>query len=304
MIKYLLTLLVLINGCGMQHSSKRVVNPVTFGKSDLYVNKLQEANKQDESGFILSDKCDSLLFTGLLSAARPDLNIKIREAQDVEGAWHRRPAHDCGPEFGNSRSTISRDMLLGLYWHIWKHKDVLLAKELMDDLKANLYFLEGDGTPGELFVTPALMNTLAQMIKAMDGSEYTAELLFPVTYSEDTGFIAHLAAWHIALRGDILGYITDSELEIITSHKNRQPLNPLFQAIYSRYTDGNQEKATALLSEENEWPSDRLPNTINHCDEFVIQRDFSDKDWGPCEPMHEHTGAALVVVYELLIKEI
>lgn len=271
-------------------------------RSALYTQLL--STHQDAHGFILTEHCDALLFTGLLSAARPDLSIAIRAAQSSNLAWHRRPNQDCGPSFGNSRSTVSRDMMLGLYWHLWKTKDLELAVELMDFLKSNLYYMPGEGSAGELFMTPPYMRTLADMIRALGGPAYKTELLFPVTYSEDSGFIAHLVTWHIALRGDILGEITNTERNLLKEHRDREPKNPLFQAAYQRYSDGNQDVAISLLLDQSHWPADRLPTTTEHCDEWPIQREYKEKDWGPCPAQNkEHTGAELVAVYELLIKE-
>ena len=58
-----------------------------------------------------------------------------------------------------------------------------------------------------------------------------------------------------------------------------------------------------LLLNTAEWPADRLPSTKEHCDSWPVMRDYKQNDWGPCRPYKEHTGAELVVIYELIIKE-
>jgi len=269
-------------------------------KASLY-SKLVPKH-QDSSGFILTNKCDSLLFSSLLDAASPELNIDIEAAQDNLGAWHRRPTHDCGEAFNNSRSTISRDMMVGLFWSIWRNKRVDLAVSLMEQLKSNLYYLEGQGTAGELLMTPALLNTLALIIKELKGPEYTVELLLPAVFSKKDGFVAHLTTWHIHLRGEVLGKIPERDLDVIKYHVNRNPENPLFHAVYHKYTDGDQSKAISLLLDDKEWPTSSLPTTTEHCDEWPIQRNYKEKDWGPCAPEVEHTGVELVVLYNLVIR--
>lgn len=307
-MKYLLNLIfIFIIGCGTILPSKNTStsSPSSYQslekKSEVYSNLVKY--KTDENGFILTEACDSLLFSGLLSAAKVNMQVDIRAAQDENGNWHRRPNHDCGPEFDNSRSTISRDMMIGLMWHLWRHQDVNTATELLDDLKSNLYFMEGEGTAGELLWTPAMLSTLAHLILKLDGPRYPLELALPVSYSEEPGYVAHLIAFHIGLRGEILGGITSSELDLLKLHKEREEQNPLFQAVYHKYLDGNQDKAINLLLNSQEWPANNLPTTVEHCDAWPIQRDYSEKDWGPCNPYEEHTGAELIIIYELFIRK-
>lgn len=302
MFKYIILLILFSCGkSGIKSSTNSNDLSSLTDKSSFYVEQIQE-RKQDSNGFIMTEKCDSLLFTGLLSAARPDLNINVSAAKR-DGKWNRRPTHDCGPEFGNSRSTISRDMMIGYFWHLWRAKDLISAVTLMDELKSNAYFLKGDGTPGELFMLPSYMNTLAEMIKAMGGPEYNIELLMPASFqSQPEGFEAHLTGWHIHLRGEILREIPTNNMEILTFLALKNSENPFFQALKAKYDDGNMDKVIDLLLNNNEWPNDSLPTTENHCDEWPIQREYQEKDWGACEPFHEHTGAELVAIYELIVK--
>lgn len=274
-------------------------------KQDLYVNNI--ATHQDEYGFILTDECDSLIFSGLLSAARPDLNINIAKAEDVSDSgnvqWFRRPNHDCGPAFDNSRSTISRDMIVGLMWHMWRNKDVDMAVRLMKDLRSRTYYLRGEGTVGELLMTPAMMQTLAEMIFRMGGPTYDVERALPAIFSvTESGFVAHLTTLHILLRAEIYGGIFASDRAILKAYYEREPKNPLFSAAVHKYTDGDMSEPVGLLMDNGEWPNDRLPTTSNHCDNWPIQRTYDEKNWGACSPLKEHTGAELVVIYNLIIK--
>lgn len=303
MIKYL-ALILLIVSCGTVNPKKGVQTSVDLysklqEKSGLYQSLLDRNDHRDSNGFIMTDKCDSLFFSGLLSAVTKDINILA--ARDEDGVWYRRPNKDCGPDFGNSRSTISRDMILGLYFYLWYNKDLDTAIDLMEQLRNNLYFLPGDGTPGELFMIPSMMRTLADIIKGLGGPKYDLELAYPVSLSSDGGYIAHLTVWHIFLRGEINGKISDANFKLLKMHAKRQPKNPLFQAVYHKYLDGNYNSVIHLLLDENEYPSHQLPSTEEHCDSWPIQRDYSEKDWGPCSPYEEHTGAELVILYNLIL---
>jgi len=268
-------------------------------KAKLYA-ELTESFR-DGSGFIDTEHCDSLLFSGLLGAALPG-TVDILAARDDTKAWHRRPAHDCSPSIGNSRSTISRDMVLGLFWHIWKNKQLVVAQELMDDLRRNAYKLRGQGTLGELLMNPSMMSTLAHIILKLGGPRYPVELALPVVFGKSTGFIAHLTVWHILLRAELLKEIDSDELDILRYHAQRNPQNPLYSAAYHKWLDGDMGNSVELLLTPSEWPSERLPSTAEHCAPWVIQRDFTEKDWGPCLPQETHTGAPLIIIYNLIIK--
>ena len=84
-------------------------------------------DQQDSYGFLHVDRCDSTLWSGLLGAA--GVPVDLTAARDSSGAWYRRPlsyaeCYDCG----GSKSTVSRDQLLGVLWWAWRSQraDVLL----------------------------------------------------------------------------------------------------------------------------------------------------------------------------------
>jgi hypothetical protein len=86
--------------------------------------------KQDQYGFIESDECDSLLFTGLVGCL-PSITVNIDSAFDkTTGMWHRRPTST--PCFPNgSKSTISRDMLLGLACYAYHNKRLDISEQVI-----------------------------------------------------------------------------------------------------------------------------------------------------------------------------
>lgn len=306
MYKTLLTLLLIFLGCGSDpwtdaskpsrpgYSVDRLVSKV-----ELYTELLQP--KRDKHGFILTDKCDATLFSGLLGAALPG-TVDILAAKNGK-YWFRRPGQDCGPDFQNSRSTISRDMMLGVMWHFWKNKQLDEAVELMRVLKGNAFMLPGQGTVGELGFNASMLNTLALIIQNLNGPEFAFELILPAYFSEGEGYVSHLTAWHILLRGDIKGKISNREMNILYRLMKREPQNPLYAAGFYKYLDKGMQPVVKLLLESPHWPSDRLPTTTEHCAEWPIQRD-KGKDWNPCPKKdEEHTGAELLLIYHLLLKE-
>ena len=304
-----LILFILLLGCGTTH---RAPAPVAHSHTEQLAAKVslyEKLQDRDVNGFILTDSCDALFFSGLLGAARPDsVNIEAAAERTSEGiVWHRRPAKDCSPSLGTSRSTISRDMLLGLMWHMWRNKQLDLATELMEDLKSNSYFLRGEGTAGELLVNQNLLNTLANLIKALDGPRYGLELAYPTSITAGTGFESHLATWHILLRGEILGKLSDSEFDTLKELASREPQNPLYRAAAAKYIDGSYDSSVELLLNEQHWPASQLPSSANHCSSWPIQRDLlkdgkPNPDWLPCPDENKtHSGAELIVIYYLIL---
>ena len=298
----LLTLLIL--ACG-RHESKPTQAPLTIealkAKADLYLNLV--SSHQDSHGFIMAEECDSTFFSGLLSAAAPSLHVDLLAARGENNQYFRRSTQNCGPQFGNSRSTISRDQMLGVMWYMWRNKDLEAAESLLKQLRQDDYVLRGEGSPGELLFIPAYTNTLAQIVYRLGGPRYETELALPAIISSGKGFEAHLAVWHILLRGELLGSIPDYHFNVLRDLAAENAENPLFQAAYHRYLDGNYTSVLQLLLDNGEWPADHLPTSHNHCDQWPVQREYTEKDWGSCDPEVEHSGAELPVIYYLIVAE-
>src|SRR5687768_2231383 len=105
-------------------------------KFNLYLKNL----KQDKYGFVESDRCDSLLFTSLTGCV-PQVEVNIGAAFDGE-LWHRRPVDkpcfDCntGENLG-SKSSISRDMLMGLAWYCYHNKRLDISEQIIKHAMSN-----------------------------------------------------------------------------------------------------------------------------------------------------------------------
>lgn len=272
-------------------------------RANLYKNLISA--EMDSHGFILTDTCDSLFFTGLLSAAVPSYNIDIVAAR-TDNQWFRRPGKDCGPSFSNSRSTISRDMILGLYWHIWAHQDRRLAEELYASIKDSNYILEGEGTLGELYVLPDYVYMLSKMITSMGGPNEFGDLSLPQVFSKEDGYVSHLTVWSIVLKGKVRGYIFDNEYRELERIYLTNTSNPLYSAAYHKYSDGDLSEARSLLLDTKFWPDDRLPDNRNYCTDWLTLTDYKDRDRLPCDKVAGNghkKGFELVVIYELIIKD-
>lgn len=192
--------------------------------------------EQDVHGFVETDKCDSLLFSAMIASVGFDVDILA--AENSPGEWYRRPTSypECW-SVGQSRSTISRDMLLGLYWYAWSTKNVDILYRLWDYGVENNWVM-GDGrlNGADTIMNTAMISTLAQMIYKLDGRDLQTNLFsnivsrhLPVTWSvSDKPFVNRLSAMHILLRQELFGSVGFTAKATTRTLVEMYPDNPLF----------------------------------------------------------------------------
>lgn len=282
-------------------SCKRDNKPVESTTSDELATKKAfycEQGKRvlSERGF-MDDKCDSLLFTSLWAVAcEPSFSVQEWEDPEFPGKWHRNPQRDCylnGAPNG-AASSISRDMMLGLWHLLWSKQDKENIRDLIAYGEKNNWVM-GEAKDLETLISRATLSPqLISLLYAMEGS---AEL---TQQSDDaigvnTGFRAHLDVLRILLNSRVRGAISDLELGTLKAQAERQPHNALFVGAYERFKGGS--KAIDLLLSEKHFPKDKLPNNHDqHCINYLFSRDEESEDWVPCkdEPFKEHDGTDFV----------
>lgn len=267
-------------------------------KYDLYESLAK--GKQDASGFILTEECDSLLFSALLGTGR--LPVAVENARNDSGTWHRRPLNyePCYPD--HSASSISRDMFLGLFFFIWENKRRELAEQIFDYGEAHSWKM-GDGDATRTVLSPGLQATLAEIIARLGGADHKVYRAIPVLFTEGgRGFEAHLDVLHILLRGELFGFISDQNLKVVRSHAGRNARNGFFAYVDAKFSGGDQTKALESLLDEALFPPDRLPTTADHSEAYLWQRELG-ADWEPAEgDAKEHTGADFYFLASQLLK--
>lgn len=229
---------------------------------------------QDAQGFIETRACDSLLFSGLIGAGGAYVNLTA--ARDPDGRWHRRPTAypECYPS--ESKTTISRDMILGVMWYAFAASDRGMLESLWSYGSARSWIM-GDGDRAVVTLTPQMVGLLAQLIYKMGGANHVTERALPAAYPASlTDFEAHLATLEIQLRKRAYGAIESSAKTALVAYAARQPQNPLFQCAL-----GNVVQAASQLKDAKYWPNDRLPESRDRCTFWVTQRDYG-ADWLPC----------------------
>lgn len=275
-------------------------------KRNLYLEKQKLA--ADGDGWIDREDCDGLLFHGLLGSSSHNVNIDI--VRDSSGKWHRRPDQSCF-KLNLSSSENSNDMRLGMFWYFWKNGRLDLANQVFDYGRSYLWKMgENRSKDSRHIMSVPMQATLAEIIYRLGGNDYV-ERKIPYVWSvvdEDLkpvrGYRAHLMVLHILLIGSLHGGLTDNELKALEFFAKDQPENPLFVAVYAKYSNGDMRKAMELLLDEKFWPNDRLSSSNERCESWVTQREMNDGRLQPCGDGKIHTGgdftfAAAVVMGEI-----
>lgn len=188
--------------------------------------------EQDVHGFVEAEKCDSLFLSGLVSSAGYDVDIEAAEGEP--GEWFRRPTSypECWAS-GESRSTISRDQLLGLYWHIWTHGDLAMAERLWDyGMERGWKMGDGRHHGADTLMNPAMLSTLAQMIYRLGGEDNSARhvpTIWHVTTEEGQFYRNRLTAVHLTLREELYESIGLQARTVVNRLVELWPDNPLYR---------------------------------------------------------------------------
>lgn len=307
-------------------------------KYELYLNLIKQ--KQDPlSGFIEAHECDSLLFTGLTGCV-PGVKVSIYSAFEPKTkTWRRRPLHlgQCYDpthpqnrkpfwtrfkEFNKSRkdkhfllsngktdwertsklllkksSTISRDMLTGLAWYAWHNKKLDISEQVISYALKN-WGMMGEGDITRINILPGMFSTFCWISYKLGGPSRAWARWIPGDTGNKglIGYQAHLQVLHILLRKELEGRISSNNKKALQAHAAREPKNPLFQ-----HSVGENDKAIEILSDVSLWPEDRLPNSKDRKEPWILQRDHG-KDWKPCMEKEEHThsGGDFIFVYYLI----
>lgn len=264
-------------------------------KASLYMDLISQV--QGPSGFIESDACDSLLFSSL--AATAGVPVNVLAAEESPGRWLRRPAGlpECFQN-GLSRSTISRDQLLGVLWWAFRTKQKDAINRLWDYGESRDWFMGDDNASGtHTLMTPIvpLLSRLRNSLNNKTLDSFWASISLPSEVPPPkTGFEAHLQILQLLLDKQLRNGYTKPALYIIQEQAKRQPNNPLFQ-----YVSGNVEAAVDLLLEESIWPADRLPESRDRFSPWVLERDLG-RDWQPGGEPKKHSGADFLFMVYLI----
>lgn len=298
MIARLLLLLVFL-GCSRTEKPIETKDDIQKlqEKRDLYLELMNQ--QKDDFGFV-GPKCDGLLFNSL--ARYSGAYINVFNAEESPGRWRRHPDFtDCKP-FQGSKSTISRDMFRGLFLVLLSEKRVDAMERIKSYGQANDWAMgEAEDAAsywGRVWWPPTLRHQLDRMI------DKTRQNL---SQASKQGFEGHLEVLSIFTEYLINGAISELEVRILEEYARNNPKNGLYQAIFHKFTDGDQSKAVELLMDERLFPSDRLPTDRDRFAHYLWERD-DGPDYQPCNEQGSsricnnttHSGIDLVFAVRML----
>jgi len=304
---FFLIFLLAFLGCGDKREDKKPnkPNPPTLlqklnSKYDLY--REASAGHRDSHNWISNIKCDGLLFNSLWSIA--GISVDIMQARDETGRWFRHASRECF-DLGQSGSSISRDMLIGLLHWIWVNERL----DVIDDLIAygeDNNWIMGEGDPTRIDVRPGLMATFYEL-RFQLGGENSYKRRIPQAWQKPTpfflavmekGYRTHIHILHIFLRALITNNVNERELEILKYYHEREPLNALYFAVYKRFSDGDMTGPIELLVDDTYFPNDRLPTSAEYCTDYPFQRD--QYKWRSC-PEEKKVHSAVGWLYSYVV---
>lgn len=316
----LILLLLLLTGCAFfeprdkDPKDESVLPAALVEQAKLYCELSEPAYR--ERGYVHS-RCDGAGFTSLYSIACRDFGtvVDLSVFEDSSGRPYRDPLHQCyspdddDPSNDGSAAGYSRDMLLMRLAAAFESRD-LPWFERFDAFATSKNWIICDAKDdvtriSRCAVTPALIRLFYDAMSKVRG--YSPGQLVDDDSMDASAvprdFEAHLQVLKIWLSGEVYGAITASELAVAEAQAKREPSNALFQAVFHRYSDGDQQTAYKLLTER--FPAESLPTTKMWCSEYLYQRDqfepdgSENTDWLPCpdspESVHSGTDFGLVV---------
>lgn len=223
-------------------------------------------NITDKWGW-LRPKCDGLGFNSL--AAYAGFPVDPMRGEKAEGLWERHPEFDCF-QTGQSKSTISRDMFRMLFIYLYDKKNIDALKRIEDYGKSHGWVM-GEGDWSRVMMSPLMSYQLSRMIRGGPSFDTDGEYV-----GLKNGYEGHLHALEIFLDSLIDQGISDGDLKTLGGYAAKEKNNALYQAFYYKFS-GNKEafdRVIAILSNENIFPNDRLPNEkTEHFTHYLWERD-------------------------------
>ncbi len=266
-------ILLLLFGCNGKPKEQTTPEPLArlSELQDLYAEKMAEAValRDPETGWLARNDCDGMIWAGKYAASRgvTGVNILAAEYPDSPGKFGRRPPPWCwdGKDNG-SKTEWSRDMAVGgllPYAFLTGRIEVLERHAAYG--RAHHWLMGEPLLDGRAVYTPSLKGLLYKTIDALGGTP-DVEAFWPDSWPSGlTDYEAHLQVMSIWLHGETARRLGDSDqipqriaekttaLQIsetmfdrLQEHVDREPMNPLYRAVYGLY-DGDMGAAADVL---------------------------------------------------------
>lgn len=167
---YLLIFLLFVSSCKHKRASTKITLPENASELlYLYENRLAAAKLASSPvhGWLEIAECDGMLWAGEYACGGGKPLLEYAEYPASPGKFNRRPEPYCSVETGNSATTWSRDMGMGLLIGAWCVWDIGLANRHMSYGKQNSWSMGEPYADGRAVYSPAIIGMFYQAIYKM-----------------------------------------------------------------------------------------------------------------------------------------
>lgn len=254
-------LLLILFSCGKKHDESDFKVPLRIDNLRArYEEGIQKAKDtwDKETGWPDKDDCDATLWAGLGRASGVS-TVQLDRAKQADGKIHRRPGEPCwkdGKDLG-AKSTISKDMLLGYVYGMWRASDSSNLSYLFSYGRDHNWVM-GDPFPemaSRVVLTPNGIATLCIALRKLGGEDRQECKLPTIFASGSEDFEKHLAALGILLFGEVAGEIPSDAFQTLKDLAKENTRDALFQAAFATYDNGDFSTAVNLLLDGYVYPS-------------------------------------------------
>lgn len=262
-MRFALVSLLLFLSCGGPKKKEKPIVPSPKAEmlEKVYNDRLARAFElsRPQDGW-LEIGCDGMLWAGKYSCGGGNPDVTAAEYKDQPGRFNRMPPPRCGVEQGNSKTTWSRDMGMGLMVHSWCKKDLEPLKRHAAYGKANNWIMGSPFADGRVFYVPSIVGILYELIYYLGGPDSNSRMWPSLYPSGLDDYQAHLQMLDIWLRGDVVHSVVTKEttpLDVsqemynrIMEHSKREPECPFYQYMAAIYDSGDLNRTIDLLLEQ------------------------------------------------------
>lgn len=262
----------------------------------------------DKDGFIEYKTCDSLLFSSLYWASGMNVNIKMAEDKLEPGRWYRRSIrhNQCYPKY--SKSTISRDMLIGLMLGAFVRGEFDILLNLHRYGRKNLWLM-GDGAFTRIHLGSGLESTLALCLmhpkfaskfKGLQRKERVRIAISswkPVTYGTNLkGYQKHLLTLHLILRILVNGGLQKAEIDALVDEEwgHSDLLHHAVSTVW--HTWKTTEPYLSQIIEK--YPKDRLPTNEDFETKWLWE---GNESFNPHHKENVHSGGDILFLHAVCL---
>lgn len=289
-------------------------------KRDLYLSL--NSDNVDSRGWILDTHCDGLLYNSLYNISGGKADIDAVELLDQPGRLDRHWMHDCYKKTPNEQglysnsSTISRDMMNGFsLYSLWSGNPELIKRVVAYGEQHAfegfpLIWIVGDGDIGRVDMPPSSVTNLYRVREKLTGIPSPYPDFRGQVFGHCKGYECHLQVLSIIFDYKANGYISKSAQDYLQRLADRLPENALFNIAFGKIARSNRyiDRGVNTLLNEQYFPSDRLPNNRDRCDEYLFSREMYNAnggyshDWIPCpeRKFQEFSGVDLLFTTAIL----